>query len=184
MLCSLQHCSYVLVNGKITANGAGQGVLAMVSAPGSPKAAPELPGAQSVRHGIASLPPWARWWRSMPGRPGCGPWWSTSRPRWSTSPTGSSPSTSRGRGGSSTTPTEIWEAVRATLAEVGGRLAEAGHTVAAIGITNQRETLVAFDRATGRPLHRAIVWQDRRTADICADSSATATSPWCGSARG
>ena len=66
-------------------------------------------------------------------------------------------------------PAEIWEAVRATLAEVGGRLAEAGETVAAIGITNQRETLVAFDRASGRPLHRAIVWQDRRTADICAE---------------
>src|SRR5580693_10493881 len=66
-------------------------------------------------------------------------------------------------------PVEIWDAVCATLAEVGGRLAEAGGTVAAIGITNQRETLVAFDRSTGRPLHRAIVWQDRRTADICAE---------------
>jgi glycerol kinase len=65
-------------------------------------------------------------------------------------------------------PGEIWDAVCATLAEVGGRLAEAGGTVAAIGITNQRETLVAFDRSDGRPLHRAIVWQDRRTADICA----------------
>jgi glycerol kinase len=65
-------------------------------------------------------------------------------------------------------PVEIWDAVRATLAEVGGRLAEVGGTVAAIGITNQRETLVAFDRTDGRPLHRAIVWQDRRTADICA----------------
>jgi glycerol kinase len=65
-------------------------------------------------------------------------------------------------------PVEIWDAVCATLAEVGGRLAEAGGTVAAIGITNQRETLVAFDRSDGRPLHRAIVWQDRRTADICA----------------
>ena len=65
-------------------------------------------------------------------------------------------------------PVEIWDAVCATLAEVGDRLAEAGGTVAAIGITNQRETLVAFDRADGRPLHRAIVWQDRRTADICA----------------
>jgi glycerol kinase len=64
-------------------------------------------------------------------------------------------------------PAEIWEAVRATLAEVGGRLAEAGETVAAIGITNQRETLVAFDRSSGRPLHRAIVWQDRRTAPLC-----------------
>ena len=65
--------------------------------------------------------------------------------------------------------TEIWEAVCATLAEVGGRLADAGRAVAAIGITNQRETLVAFDRSNGQPLHRAIVWQDRRTADICAE---------------
>jgi glycerol kinase len=65
-------------------------------------------------------------------------------------------------------PVEIWDAVCATLAEVGGRLAEVKGTVAAIGITNQRETLVAFDRSDGRPLHRAIVWQDRRTADICA----------------
>jgi glycerol kinase len=68
-------------------------------------------------------------------------------------------------------PDEIWTAVRATLAEVATRLAEAGPTpepVAAIGITNQRETLVAFDRRTGRPLHRAIVWQDRRTAALCA----------------
>jgi glycerol kinase len=59
--------------------------------------------------------------------------------------------------------------VQATLAEVGGRLYDSGTTVAAIGITNQRETVVAFDRSTGKPLHRAIVWQDRRTADICAD---------------
>ncbi|HWE65835.1 MAG TPA: glycerol kinase GlpK [Acidimicrobiales bacterium] len=66
-------------------------------------------------------------------------------------------------------PDEIWAAVRATLAEVGGRLAESGATVAAIGITNQRETLVAFDRASGRPLHNAIVWQDRRTAALCAE---------------
>jgi glycerol kinase len=65
-------------------------------------------------------------------------------------------------------PVEIWDAVCATLAEVGGRIADVGGTAAAIGITNQRETLVAFDRSDGRPLHRAIVWQDRRTADICA----------------
>jgi glycerol kinase len=65
-------------------------------------------------------------------------------------------------------PVEIWDAVCGTLAEVGSRLSGAGGTVAAIGITNQRETLVAFDRSDGRPLHRAIVWQDRRTADICA----------------
>jgi glycerol kinase len=66
-------------------------------------------------------------------------------------------------------PDEIWQAVLATLAEVGDRLAERGQNVAAIGIANQRETLVAFDRSTGRPLHRAIVWQDRRTADLCAE---------------
>ncbi len=66
-------------------------------------------------------------------------------------------------------PAEIWDAVRATLAEVGARLAESGETVAAIGITNQRETLVAFDRSNGRPLHNAIVWQDRRTAAFCAE---------------
>jgi glycerol kinase len=65
-------------------------------------------------------------------------------------------------------PDDIWRAVRATLAELGSRLAETNTSVAAIGITNQRETLVAFDRTTGRPLHRAIVWQDRRTAALCA----------------
>ncbi len=64
-------------------------------------------------------------------------------------------------------PTEIWDAVRATLADVAGRLVAAGTAVAAIGITNQRETAVAWDRRTGRPLAPAIVWQDRRTADHC-----------------
>jgi glycerol kinase len=64
-------------------------------------------------------------------------------------------------------PLEIWQAVRTTLAELGTRLAESGETVAAVGITNQRETLVAFDRRSGRPHHRAIVWQDRRTAPLC-----------------
>ena len=66
-------------------------------------------------------------------------------------------------------PAEIWDAVRSTLAEVGARLAESGDAVAALGITNQRETLLAFDRTTGQPLHRAIVWQDRRTAALCAE---------------
>jgi glycerol kinase len=67
-------------------------------------------------------------------------------------------------------PLEIWDAVRSTLAEVATRRADSGDSepVVAIGITNQRETLVAFDRSTGRPLHRAIVWQDRRTAPMCA----------------
>jgi glycerol kinase len=59
---------------------------------------------------------------------------------------------------------EIWSAVQATLGELCGALDE---PVAAIGITNQRETVVAWSRSTGRPLHRAIVWQDRRTAERC-----------------
>jgi glycerol kinase len=64
-------------------------------------------------------------------------------------------------------PAEIWAAVRATLGDVVGRLASAGTAVATVGITNQRETAVAWDRRTGRPLAPAIVWQDRRTADAC-----------------
>jgi len=63
---------------------------------------------------------------------------------------------------------EIWRAVRDTLGEVTGRLADAGRVARSIGVTNQRETVVAWDRSTGRPLHRALVWQDRRTAARCA----------------
>jgi glycerol kinase len=63
--------------------------------------------------------------------------------------------------------TEIWDAVRTTIDEVAGRLHDHQRVVRAIGITNQRETVVAWDRSTGAPLHRAIVWQDRRTASAC-----------------
>ena len=59
---------------------------------------------------------------------------------------------------------EIWQATRATLQAVCAALTE---PIAAVGITNQRETVVAIDRRTGEPLHRAIVWQDRRTAQRC-----------------
>ena len=61
-------------------------------------------------------------------------------------------------------PEEIWSA---TLAVTREALAAAGGAVVAIGITNQRETTVVWDRATGAPIHRAIVWQDRRTAAKC-----------------
>jgi glycerol kinase len=65
-------------------------------------------------------------------------------------------------------PEEIWQATlaccRAVLKESGG--------VAAIGITNQRETSVVWDRATSKPIHNAIVWQDRRTAERCRDLKA------------
>jgi glycerol kinase len=59
---------------------------------------------------------------------------------------------------------EIWDAVRTTLSELAATLDE---PIAAVGITDQRETVVAWDRRTGSPLHRAIVWQDRRTAARC-----------------
>ena len=59
---------------------------------------------------------------------------------------------------------DIWSAVQTTCAELAGGLDE---PIAAVGITDQRETVVAWDRRTGRPLHRAIVWQDRRTATRC-----------------
>lgn len=62
---------------------------------------------------------------------------------------------------------EIWDK---TLATARDAIAQAGGAdrVAAIGITNQRETVVAWDKATGQPLHHALVWQDRRTAGACA----------------
>lgn len=59
---------------------------------------------------------------------------------------------------------EIWQAVRSTLQTVCAKITD---PIAAIGITNQRETVVAIDRRTGAPLHRAVVWQDRRTATRC-----------------
>ena len=59
---------------------------------------------------------------------------------------------------------EIWDGIVAVLAELVPSLDE---PIAAIGITNQRETAAAWDRRTGRPRHRAIVWQDRRTASRC-----------------
>ena len=62
---------------------------------------------------------------------------------------------------------EIWSTQLGTMAEA---LAKANITIkqiAAIGITNQRETTVVWDRKTGKPIHNAIVWQDRRTASYC-----------------
>ncbi len=65
---------------------------------------------------------------------------------------------------------EIWAAVSETVTAVASRLATnpgGSIPIAAIGITNQRETTVVWDRQSGRPRHRAIVWQDRRTAAAC-----------------
>ncbi|UAJ08695.1 glycerol kinase GlpK [Glacieibacterium megasporae] len=69
-------------------------------------------------------------------------------------------------------PEDIWHdtvaVLRQAVASAGIDIAD----IAAIGITNQRETVIVWDRATGRPIHNAIVWQDRRTADVCAQLKA------------
>jgi glycerol kinase len=64
-------------------------------------------------------------------------------------------------------PMEIWATQSAVMTEVLAKAAVAPADVAAIGITNQRETTVLWERATGRPVANAIVWQDRRTAPMC-----------------
>ncbi|OOY12187.1 MAG: glycerol kinase [Rhodobacteraceae bacterium] len=65
--------------------------------------------------------------------------------------------------------TEIWESVLATSREAIETAGIAASDIAGIGITNQRETTVVWDRETGQPIHNAIVWQDRRTANYCRD---------------
>lgn len=62
---------------------------------------------------------------------------------------------------------EIWTTQSAVMREALAKAAISGADVAAIGITNQRETTLLWERATGKPIARAIVWQDRRTADTC-----------------
>ena len=64
-------------------------------------------------------------------------------------------------------PMEIWDSVLVTCRSALEKAGVAASELAGIGITNQRETTVIWDKATGKPLHNAIVWQDRRTAPIC-----------------
>jgi glycerol kinase len=66
-------------------------------------------------------------------------------------------------------PMEIWSSQSAVAIEALSRVNLKPKQIAAIGITNQRETVVVWERDSGRPIHRAIVWQDRRTANACAD---------------
>jgi glycerol kinase len=66
-------------------------------------------------------------------------------------------------------PEDIWYAVRETVRSAIHKANISPRHIAGIGITNQRETTVIWERDTGRPIHNAIVWQDRRTADICAN---------------
>jgi len=69
-------------------------------------------------------------------------------------------------------PGEIWASVGDSVREALAKGAIEPGKIAAIGITNQRETAVLWDKATGAPAHRAIVWQDRRTTDRCAELKA------------
>jgi glycerol kinase len=64
-------------------------------------------------------------------------------------------------------PEEIWAGSVATVREAMAKANVAARDVAGIGITNQRETVIVWDRASGKPIHNAIVWQDRRTAGVC-----------------
>ncbi|MGB5905256.1 MAG: glycerol kinase GlpK, partial [Xanthobacteraceae bacterium] len=71
----------------------------------------------------------------------------------------------------------IWTSTVATCRDAMRKADVKASDIAAIGITNQRETTVVWDRATGRAVHRAIVWQDRRTADVCAQLKAEGHEP-------
>lgn len=64
-------------------------------------------------------------------------------------------------------PEEIWQSVVNTCKQAIRKAKIKASEIVAIGITNQRETTVLWDKETGKPVHKAIVWQDRRTADIC-----------------
>ena len=82
-------------------------------------------------------------------------------------------------------PTDIWETVVRVGRAVIDKAGIGSSDIAAIGITNQRETTLVWDRATGEPIHKAIVWQDRRTAGfLCLRCEAAAMKPWSPSARG
>ncbi len=65
-------------------------------------------------------------------------------------------------------PEDIWQSVVETCRQAIGKAGINASDIAAIGITNQRETTVVWDRESGKPVYNAIVWQDRRTADFCA----------------
>ena len=69
-------------------------------------------------------------------------------------------------------PLEIWETQLAAAREALAKAGLSARDIAAVGITNQRETTVVWDRATGVPIHHAIVWQDRRTAGFCDELKA------------
>src|SRR5690625_1928531 len=74
-------------------------------------------------------------------------------------------------------PEAIWASTLAVCREALAKAEQAGAEVVAIGITNQRETALLWERASGKAIHNAIVWQDRRTAEYCADLKARGHEP-------
>lgn len=64
-------------------------------------------------------------------------------------------------------PLQIWGSQASVIAEAISKIGINGHNIAGIGITNQRETTIVWDRETGEPIYNAIVWQDRRTSEYC-----------------
>ena len=70
-------------------------------------------------------------------------------------------------------PIEIWDTTRTVVAEALQKAEINRHNLAAVGITNQRETTVVWDKNTGEPVYNAIVWQDMRTSDIVTQSTAS-----------
>ncbi len=67
---------------------------------------------------------------------------------------------------------DLWQTSLRTARQALAKAGLGASDIAAIGITNQRETVIVWDRRTGKAIHRAIVWQDRRTADLCAELKA------------
>ena len=75
-------------------------------------------------------------------------------------------------------PNEIWETQIGVAVEALARAGITARDIVALGIANQRETTVVWERATGRPVHNAIVWQDRRTAQLCDELKSEGHEPW------
>jgi glycerol kinase len=73
---------------------------------------------------------------------------------------------------------DIWTATQKAISAALREASVKGAQLQAIGITNQRETTLLWDRRTGRPIHNAIVWQDRRTAELCNELKALGKEPW------
>src|SRR3954464_11779733 len=74
-------------------------------------------------------------------------------------------------------PEDLWTSTVAVCREATDKAGASARDIAAIGITNQRETTLVWDRQTGKAIHRAIVWQDRRTAETCAALKAAGHEP-------